>query len=53
MEEDIDLKVDQALEQMIRDKKRPKREKEICKALLELSPHREKKTGKKLTEQKC
>jgi hypothetical protein len=53
MEKEIDMEliVDQALERLIKKRTTTKRQKELCKALLDLSPYREKK--KELVEQKC
>jgi hypothetical protein len=48
---DMELVVDQALERLIRKRTTTKEQRELFKALLDLSPYREKK--KELIEQKC
>jgi hypothetical protein len=48
---DMELIVDQALERLIKKRTTTKKQKEFFKALLEVSPYREKK--KELVEQKC
>jgi hypothetical protein len=53
MREEIDMELilDQVLEGLMKKRTTTKKEKELCKALLEVSPYREKK--KELIEQKC
>ena len=53
MEKEIDMEfiVDQALERLIKKRTTTKKQKELLKALLEVSPYREKK--KELVGQKC
>ena len=48
---DMELIVDQALERLMKKRTTTKEQKEFFKALLEVSPYREKK--KELVEQKC
>ena len=48
---DMELIFDQVLEGLMKNRTTTKKEKDLCKALLDLSPYREKK--KESVEQKC